>query len=243
MSNTLTIYKRELGSYFTSPIAYIFICAFLVVMAVYFFLFNGFFQQQNPDLRSYFVAFPFAFALLIPAVTMRLWSEEKKSGTLEILMTLPFKSWEVVLGKFLAGYSVIALTLALTLTIPISVAFVLELDWGVVVSSYLGALLLAAVYVGVGSWISALTQNQIVALLAAMVILFVLWGIGIPQVMQAINTNIASGLGNTIGWFGTFYHFQEFAKGVPGLVHFVYAGGLTAFFLILNNFAVEWRKY
>jgi len=164
MSNTITIYRREMGHYFTSPIAYIFICAFLGVMAVYFFLFNGFFQQQNPDLRSYFVAFPFAFALLIPAVTMRLWSEEKKAGTVEVLMTLPLKSWEVVLGKFLAGYTVIALTLLLTLTIPITISFILEIQWGIVFSSYVGALLLAAVYVAVGAWVSALTQNQIVAL-------------------------------------------------------------------------------
>lgn len=244
MANTLTIYRREMGSYFSSPIAYIFICAFLVVMAVYFFLFNGFFQQSNPDLRAYFMAFPLAFALLIPAVTMRLWSEEKKSGTVEILMTLPLKSWEVVVGKFLAGYTVILITLLLTLTIPLSVALVLELDWGVIFCSYLGAFFLAGVYIAVGAWVSALTENQIVALLVAMVFLFVLWGIGIPPVMHALNSiPFLEGIGTGIGWFGTFYHYQEFAKGLLNPVHIVYSLSMMAFFLILNNFAVEWRKY
>src|SRR5262245_3920649 len=120
MRNIWTIYRRELLGYFTSPIAYIFICAFLVVMGVYFFLLTDFFGQANPDLRNYFSVLPLTFALLIPAVTMRLWSEEKKAGTMEVLMTLPLKSWEVVLGKFLAGYTVILATILLTLTVPIS---------------------------------------------------------------------------------------------------------------------------
>lgn len=243
MGNVWTIYRRELGSYFASPIAYIFICAFLVVMAVYFFLFNQFFQQSNPDLRAYFGAFPLAFALLIPAVTMRLWSEEKKAGTVEILMTLPLNSWEVVLGKFLAGYTVLALTLGLTLTVPLSVALVLELDWGVIFTSYFGAFLLAGVYIAVGAWMSALTENQIVALLAAMVFLFVLWGIGIPPVTRALNTFVGGGLGNALGWFGTFFHYQQFAKGLLSPVDVVYSLSMMAFFLILNNFAVEWRKF
>jgi ABC-2 type transport system permease protein len=260
MANVWTIYRREIGSYFASPIAYIFICAFLVVMGIYFFLFTGFFQRPNPDLRAYFIAFPLAFSLLIPPMTMRLWSEEKKSGTIEILMTLPIKCWEAVLGKFLAGYTVIALTLLLTLTVPLSISLVLQLDWGVVFTSYLGAFLLAGVCIAIGAWMSALTQDQIVALLAAMTFLFVLWGIGIPEVTQYVN-NIADRLGetfglvgrwfgaalsgvvNTLSWFGTFFHYQNFVKGLLKLVDVGYAIVMMAFFLILNNFAVEWRKF
>lgn len=242
MKNTLTIYRRELASYFTSPIAYIFICAFLVVMGVFFFFYNPFFQQQNPDLRNYYSILPLTFALLIPAVTMRLWSEEKKAGTVELLMTMPLKSWEVVIGKFLAGYTVILITLALTLTVPFSVSFVVDLDWGVIFASYLGAACLAAVYIAVGSAISAMTENQIVALLTAMVALFILWGIGFPQVIQALN-NVVGKLGTSLGWFGALSHFETFAKGQVNPVDLVYAASLTAFFLVLNNFAVEWRKY
>jgi ABC-2 type transport system permease protein len=242
MGNVLTIYKRELKSYFTSPIAYIFIIAFLVVMAVYFFAINGFFQQPNPDLRAYFAALPLAFALLIPAVTMRLWSEEKKSGTIEVLMTLPVKSWEAVLGKFLAGYTVVALTLLLTLTVPLSIQFVVDLDWGVVISSYIGAFILAGVYIAVGAWVSALTENQIVALLVSMVFLIILWGASLPQVTEVVN-GLIDGLGSTLSWFGTFSHYQNFVKGLINPVDLVYAFSMMAFFLILNNFAVEWRKY
>jgi ABC-2 type transport system permease protein len=242
MTNFTTIYRREISSYFTSPIAYIFICVFLIVMGVYFFLFNAFFQQQNPDLRNYFGVFPLTFALLIPAVTMRLWSEEKKSGTIELLMTMPLKSWEVVLAKFLAGYTVVAITLLLTLVVPISASFVTELDWGVIAASYFGSLLLAGVYLAVGAWTSSLTENQIVALLVAMVFLIILWGIGFPPFTQFLNKTI-SGLGTGLGWFGSAYHFENFVKGIVNPVDLVYAFSLMVFFLILNNFTVEWRKY
>ncbi len=243
MKNILTIYKREMRSYFTSPIAYIFIVVFLVLMGVYFFFLAGFFAMDNPDLRAYFVVFPFAFALLIPAVTMRLWSEEKKSGTVEILMTLPMKSWEVVLAKYFAAYTVIAIAILLSFSVPLLASALVTLDWGSVLASYIGAFLLAGLYVAIGAWISALTVNQIVALLGSVVLFLLLWGIGIPQAIEGINTHLGRGVGNAIGWFGTFYHYHDFAKGLLRFVHFVYALGLSAFFLILNNFAVEWRKF
>jgi ABC-2 type transport system permease protein len=242
MGSVATIYKRELKTYFTSPIAYIFIIAFLVVMAVYFFAINGFFQQPNPDLRSYFAALPLAFVILIPAVTMRLWSEEKKTGTVEVLMTLPLRSWEIVLGKFLAGYTVVAVTLLLTFVVPFSIQFVVDLDWGVVVSSYIGAFVLAGVYIAVGSWVSAVTENQIVALLVSMVLLLILWGASLPQVAEVLN-GLVGGLGNVLSWFGTYSHYQNFVKGLINPVDLIYAASMMVFFLILNNFAVEWRKY
>lgn len=242
MGNLLTIYRREVATYFTSPIAYIFVCAFLVVMGIFFFLIFGFFQNPNPDLRTYYTWFIFAFLLLVPPVTMRLWSEEKKSGTIEILMTLPFRSWEVVLGKFLAGYTVIGITLLLTMLVPISVNSILPLDWGVIVSSYVGAFLMAAVYMAVGSWASAMTENQIVALLASMILLTSLVVVGLPPVMQVLD-NVWDGLGKHLGWFGTYQHYENFTKGIINPVDLVYALSMTAFFLVLNNFAVEWRKY
>ena len=242
MGNLLTIYRRELTSYFTSPIAYIFVCAFLVVMGIFFFLIFGFFQNPNPDLRTYYTWFIFAFLLLIPPVTMRLWSEEKKAGTIEILMTLPFRSWEVVLGKFLAGYTVIGVTLLLTMLVPLSVTRVLSLDWGVIVSSYIGAFLMSAVYMAVGAWASAMTENQIVALLVSMILLTILVVLGLPPVMQVLN-NFSDGFGSFLGWFGTYQHYENFTKGLINPVDLAYALSMTAFFLILNNFAVEWRKY
>lgn len=242
MGNFGTIFWRELRSYFSSPIAYMFICAFLVFMGVWFFLYVGFFTRPNPDMRMYFFMMPFSYAMLIPAVTMRLWSEEKRSGTVELLMTFPVKSWEVVLGKFFAAYAVMAITLALTVLVPLSVSTVVSLDWGVIACSYVGALLLAAVYTAVGTWTSALTENQIVAFLLSMVLLFILAGIGYPHVVEQLN-KVVSGLGAGLGWFGTFYHFENFQKGLLHPVDVVYALSMTGFFLVLNHFAVEWRKF
>ncbi len=242
MGNILTIYRREVTSYFTSPIAYIFVCAFLVVMGIFFFLIFGFFQNPNPDLRTFYTWFIFAFLLLIPPMTMRLWSEEKKSGTIEILMTLPFRSWEVVLGKFFAGYTIIGITLVLTMFVPLSVSYVLELDWGVIFASYIGAFLMSAVYLAIGAWASAMTENQIVALLVSMILLALLVVLGLPPVIQVLN-HLWADAGSFLGWFGTYQHYENFTKGLINPVDLVYALSMTAFFLILNNFAVEWRKY
>src|SRR5258705_5684576 len=110
MRNVWTIYRRELSASFNSPIAYIFICAFLAIMAFFFFVFSRFFSNPSPDLRTYFEILPLAFFVFIPAITMRIWSEEKKQGTLELLMTLPMQTWQVVVGKFLASYTIVALT-------------------------------------------------------------------------------------------------------------------------------------
>ncbi len=241
MGNLLTIYRREVRSYFTSPIAYIFVCVFLVLMGALFFFINQFFQQTSPDLRSYFQWLIFAFLLLVPPITMRLWSEEKKSGTMEILMTLPFRSWQVVLGKYFAGFTVVAATLLLTLVVPLSISLVLELDWGVIFTSYVGAFLMAAVYLAVGSWASAMTENQIVALLVSMVLLALLVTLGFPTVVDLLNELL--GIGTAISWFCAYPHYENFIRGLLNPVDFVYALSLTAFFLILTNFAVEWRKY
>jgi ABC-2 type transport system permease protein len=242
MRNVLTIYRREIATYFNSPIAYIFIFLFVAILAFLFFFVNNFFGQQNPDLRGYFGFLPWAFFVFIPAVTMRLWSEEKRAGTIEILMTLPLKSWEIVIGKFLAGYTVIALSLLLTLIVPISVQSVLQLDWGLIFASYAGALAIAGVYIALGAWISTFTHNQIVALLIAVALSFLAVIIGVQPVILAIN-KVIPGLGTFIGWFGTAYHFQDFARGLINPVGLIYAASVTAFFLVLNNVFVEARKY
>ena len=242
MGNLSCGYRREIGSYFSSPIAYIIVCAFLIVIGLFFFLINGFFQTVNPDLRIYYLWCILPFWMLIPAITMRLWSEEKKAGTIEILMTMPFRSWEVVLGKYLAGFTVMLLTLALTLFVPLSVMSVLDLDWGVILSSYVGAIFISAMFVAIGSWASAMTENQIVALLVSWVVLAFVVGTGLPPVMEVLN-NLVPGLGSVAGWFGAFGHYENFTKGLINPVGVVYAVSLTVVFLILNNFVVEWRKY
>ena len=242
MRNILTIYRREVAAYFNSPIAYIFMILFIFILSFLFFVFFPFFSQTNPDLRNFFFWFPWVLSIFIPAVTMRLWSEERRSGTIELLLTWPLQAWEVVVGKYLAGLFVIAISLILTLVVPISLSSsVSSLEWGVVFTSYLGALLISSVYIALGSWASTLTNNQIVSLLIAIAFSLVMVGIGYPPVVKFLNA--LPGLGNFIGWFGTDSHFREFSKGLINPVGLIYGFSLTVFFLVLNNLFVEGRKF
>ncbi len=242
MRNILTISRREVAAYFNSPIAYIFMILFIFILSFLFFVFFPFFSQTNPDLRNFFFWFPWVLSIFIPAVTMRLWSEERRSGTIELLMTWPLQAWEVVVGKYLAGLFVIAISLILTLVVPISLSSsVSSLEWGVVFTSYLGALLISSVYIALGSWASTLTNNQIVSLLIAIAFSLVMVGIGYPPVVKFLNA--LPGLGNFIGWFGTDSHFREFSKGLINPVGLIYGFSLTVFFLVLNNLFVEGRKF
>ncbi len=243
MRNVLTIYRRELASSFNSPIAYIFICAFLAFMSFLFFVFLRFFSNPNPDLRNYFEILPLVFVVFIPAITMRLWSEEKKQGTLELLMTLPLKTWELVVGKFLAGYTLVAISLLLTVVVPLSVSFVLPLDASALVASYVGAFLIAGVYLAIGAWMSALTENQIVAFMVSVVVCALVCFMGFPQVIEYIRGNVSDSVGKFVGYLGTYFHYQKFAQGQVKLVDIIYSVGMIGLFLGLNNFAVEGRKY
>ena len=242
MRNILTISRREVSAYFNSPIAYIFMILFIFILSFLFFVFFPFFSQTNPDLRNFFFWFPWVLSIFIPAVTMRLWSEERRSGTIELLMTWPLQAWEVVVGKYLAGLFVIAISLILTLVVPMSLSSsVSSLEWGVIFTSYLGALLISSVYIALGSWASTLTNNQIVSLLIAIAFSLVMVGIGYPPVVKFLNA--LPGLGNFIGWFGTDSHFREFSKGLINPVGLIYGFSLTVFFLVLNNLFVEGRKF
>ena len=241
MRNILTISRREVAAYFNSPIAYIFMILFIFILSFLFFVFFPFFSQTNPDLRNFFFWFPWVLSIFIPAVTMRLWSEERRSGTIELLMTWPLQAWEVVVGKYLAGLFVIAISLILTLVVPMSLSSVTSLEWGVVFTSYLGALLISSVYIALGSWASTLTNNQIVSMLIAIAFSLVMVGIGYPPVVKFLNA--LPGLGNFIGWFGTDSHFREFSKGLINPVGLIYGFSLTVFFLVLNNLFVEGRKF
>ena len=241
MRNISTIFRREVSAYFNSPIAYIFIILFVFILGFLFFVFFPFFSQTSPDLRNFFFWFPWVLSIFIPAVTMRLWSEERRSGTIELLLTWPVQAWEVVVGKYLAGLFVIAVSLALTLVVPLSLASVTTIEWGVIFTSYLGALLISSVYIALGAWASTLTSNQIVSLLIAIAFSLVMVGIGYPPVVKFLNG--VEGLGNFIGWFGTDSHFREFSKGLVNPVGLIYGLSVTVFFLVLNNLAVEGRKY
>ncbi len=246
MGNLLTVYRRECSSYFNSPIAYILIVAFLMAMSFLFFLFLQFFSNPSPDFRSYFenlLSFSFFSFIFIPAITMRLWAEEKKQGTIELLLTLPLKTWEVVLAKFLAAYTIVALALLLTMSVPLTTSWVLDQDWGAIVTNYLGILLVSGVYIALGACASAFTENQIVAFIMAVASSALVCFAGIPNVIQWLDENVVNGLGRVLGNLGTFFHYQSFAKGLINPVDLVYILSMMILFLIVNLVAVEGRKY
>ena len=163
MNRINSVALRELRSYFNSPIAYIFLAAFVGAALFTFFNIKAFFSHGQADLRGLFDAIPLLTLLLVPALTMRLWAEEAKQGTMELLLTLPARDHELVCGKFLASWALLAIGLAMTLPLAITVSSLGNLDWGPVVGGYVGALLLGAAYLSVGQFVSALTENQILA--------------------------------------------------------------------------------
>jgi len=231
------LFKKELMGYFNSPIAYIFLAVFLVVGNWLFF--NYFFVIAQTSMRQYFSLLPWIFLFLSPAVTMRLWSEEKKSGTIEFLLTLPVTDWQVVLSKFLGALFFIFIALALTLTIPVSLIFMGDIDMGPVIGGYLGALFLAGSYLALGLFISSLTKNQIIAFVLGLVACFVVFIVGTDFVLnQAPQFALA-----TMKFLGLGSHFANVSRGVIDSKDVIYYLSFIFIFLWLNVRVVEKRGW
>jgi ABC-2 type transport system permease protein len=206
MHQALLIFKKELKDYFISPIAYIVIAIFLFAVGVLFFI--DFFAYGQADLRRFFDRLPWMFALVVPAITMRLFSEELNVGSYEILLTLPVTFRDIILGKFMAGVAFVAAILIPTFSYPFCISFLGDLDWGVAIGSYFGALLLGAAYVAIGLFTSSLTRNQIIALILSILICMTLFIIGqllffIPESILPVVSYLSSGV-----------HFDNIAKGI-----------------------------
>lgn len=215
-------------SYFNSPIAYIFIGVFLVVGNWLFF--NSFFVIGQASLRNYFSLLPWMFLFLSPAITMRLWSEEKKSGTIEFLLTLPISDWQAVIAKFLGALVFVFISLLLTISLPLSVSGIGNLDFGPVIGSYLGALLLAGSYLALGLFISGMTKNQIIAFVLALVFSFIAFIIGADFVLAQTPQFIQPAM----KFLGLGSHFYNIAKGVIDTKDIVYYFSFIFIFLWLN---------
>jgi ABC-2 type transport system permease protein len=206
MSQVIHILNKELKDYFISPIAYIVISIFLLVTGWFFF--TTFFFYNQADLRNYFSLLPITFSFVIPAITMRLFSEEINVGSYEILITLPVTFRDIILGKFLAALVFVAVALASTLSYPISIAFLGQLDWGPVVGGYMGAVLLGAAYTAVGLFASSLTRSQIIAFIVGMIICFVL------TLIDKMLFFFPESILGIIGYLGADFHFKNIAKGI-----------------------------
>ena len=227
MKRVRAVAMRELRSYFNSPIAYVFLLVFVGAALFTIFNINTFFARGRADLRGLFDAIPLLLVLLVPALTMRLWAEERKQGTLEVLLTMPAGDHELVAGKVLASWSLLAVGLGLTLVLPLTVASLGDLDWGPVIGGYLGALLLGAAYLAVGQFVSATTENQILAFILALVVCLGLYGLGVDALAGLFPDRTAALMRS----LGTGSRFQSVARGVIDLRDLVYYLSLTAFFL------------
>ena len=236
MKNTGAIFSKEFKSYFSSPVAYIFIICFLVVTNWLFF--RTFFLTNQASLRPFFGLLPWLFLFLAPAITMRSWAEEKKLGTIEILMTLPVRPCEIVLGKFFSSFAFLALNLALTFPLVATVMLLGDPDPGPIWGGYAGACLLGAACIAIGLFASAVTENQIVAFIIAIVIGFVFLIIGENMVLYSL----PSSWGTLFSYLGLGAHFQSMGRGVIDSRDIVYYFSMIGFFLLLNQMTIEGGK-
>lgn len=231
------LFKKELMSYFNSPIAYIFIGVFLVVGNWLFF--SAFFLSGQASVRGYFALLPWMFLFLAPALTMRLWAEEKKSGTIEFLLTLPITDWQVVLAKFFGSLAFLFITLLLSVTLPITVSFLGNIDIGPVIGGYIGALLLGGSYLALGLFISSLTKNQIIAFVLGLVVSFAAFIIGADFVLAGAPAFAVP----TMKFLGLGSHFYNVAKGVIDTKDIIYYFSFIFLFLWLNAGIIEGRSW
>jgi len=241
MRATTTIFKREFAAYFNSPIAYIFIIAFLVLNGGLFM--TQFFLQESADLRAFFGPLPLFLIFFIPAVSMRLWAEDKRTGTFELLMTLPMGAGEVMLGKYFAALAFYLVTLVATLPLPIMVSVLGNPDTGTILSGYIGAAFLGALYLSIGTFASGLTRDQISAVILGIMACFALFLIGNPSVAATLDGWLP-GMGSFVQkYIGLADHFGAMQRGIIALGDLAYFVSLTGIFLALNALWLEGRKY
>lgn len=240
MSNTITVAVKEFRTYIRTPIAFVFMTVFLVVMGWLFFWVGSrtFFQRGVLEMRGFFGNIPFVFLFFIPAISMRMWAEEKKLGTMEILLTLPLREWEVVLGKFLAGFTLLIATLFFTLPIPVMLGLVGRPDFGPIWGGYLGVVFLGAAYLAIGLFASSLTENQIVAFILAVVLCFVLYIFG-HLTLQGI---LPSSLESFVFKMSLYSHYESIQRGVLDTRDIFYYLSIILFFLFLNVRVIQGRR-
>jgi ABC-2 type transport system permease protein len=236
------IYRRELASYFATPLAYVFIVIFLVLAGSFTFSLGGFYERGQADLASFFNFHPWLYLFLVPAVAMRLWAEERRSGSVELLLTLPVRPGVAVAGKFLAAWSFVALALALTFPMWITVNYLGSPDNGAILAGYVGSLLMEGGFLAVGSCLSAATKSQVIAFILAVVVCFVLLLAGYPLVLDAFRGWAPDTIVDAIASLSFLTHFQAISKGVIDLRDLVYFAMTIGVWLYATTLVLELRK-
>ncbi len=242
LNRTWIITKREFAAYFASPLALVFLIIFVALTGAFAFYVGNFFDRNQADLTSFFAYHPWLFLLLVPAIAMRLWAEERKTGTIELLMTLPLSPGEAILGKFLAAWAVIGVALLLTFPMWITVNALGTPDNGVILASYVGSFLTAGAFLAIGSCISALTKNQVIAFIVAAVVCFLLLMSGMEMVLNSFRGWAPQLVVSAIQSLSFLSHFEDFSKGIISLPALVFYVSLIAFALFANRIVIDLKK-
>ena len=234
--------RRELQSYFATPVAYVFIVIFLVLMGTFTFYLGGFYEQGQADLRSFFNFHPWLYLFLVPAIAMRLWAEERKSGSIEMLMTLPITPWQAVLGKYLAAWAFTAIALGLTFPIWLTVNYLGDPDNGVILAAYIGSLLMAGGFLAIGACLSAITRNQVIAFVLSIVVCFGFLLSGFPLVLDLFSGWAPQMLLDGIASLSFLTHFSNISRGVIDFRDLIYFGLMIGTFLYANTIILQWKQ-
>ena len=236
------LFRRELQSYFATPVAYVFIVIFLVLMATFTFYLGGFYERGQADLGSFFSYHPWLYLFLVPAIAMRLWAEERKSGSVELLMTLPITPWQAVLGKYLAAWAFTGIALLLTFPIWVTVNYLGQPDNGAILAAYIGSFLMAGGFLAIGSCLSAFTRNQVIAFVLTVVMCFGFLLSGFPLVLDMFSGWAQQALIDGIASLSFLTHFSNISKGVIDFRDLVYFALLIATFLYANTIVLQWKQ-
>lgn len=242
MNPTFTVFRRELRSYFATPVAYVFIVIFLVLSSAFTFYLGNLYERGQADLLPFFTFHPWLYLFLVPAVSMRLWSEERKSGTIELLLTLPVTMWQAVLGKFLAAWAFIGIALVLTFPMVLTVGYLGSPDYGIIFTSYLGSFLLAGAYLAVTCLFSAMSKNQVISFVLSVVACFAMVMLGVGVFTDFLNGFLPVRISEAISAFSFFTHFQSFQRGLLDSRAIIYFVSMIGFMLTANAIVLEMKK-
>jgi ABC-2 type transport system permease protein len=234
--------RRELASYFATPLAYVFLLIFLVLANLFTFYLGQFFERGQADLNPFFTYHPWLFLFLIPAVSMRLWADERRTGSIELLMTLPVTLWQAVVGKFLAAWAFTVLALVLTFPMWITVNYLGSPDNGAILAAYIGSMLLAAGFLSIGSLASALTRNPVIAFIVGIAACFAFLVAGFPLVLDAFRGWAPQVLVDAVASLGFLTHYEAISKGVIDIRDLIYFALLITWFLLATAVVLDVRK-
>lgn len=237
-----TVGKRELAAYFESPVAYVFLVIFLLLAGFLTFTFGGFFERGEASLSAFFNWMPWLFLFLVPAVGMRLWSEERRLGTLELLLTLPITGWQAIFGKFLASWAFLAIGLALTFPVVITVNWLGDPDNGVIAAGYVGSLLLAGAFLALSSMTSAITRSQVISFILAVVVSLLLILVGFSPVTDLLARWASPEVVEVVAQFSVLTHFDGFQKGVIDSRDLLFFASVMAFALFATGVIIRGHR-